>query len=516
MVSSSIAQELTDKILPSKPEWGNNLTSSSNDAKVPEGLSEFMESSWGTSEDFWSRAKRDAELRDREKQERLKAAELLHHVWLYDDEEDSRAAVDASDKYSFYGSGRTRCTDELLPVYGRDYAEAVMPNVADDPWACIEEYLRGMSDERRKAKYKAEFKLFKARSGKDEDDYYGLLGRMIRDEVREQYAEKQRLISAIQSTLNITKSAIAWQDYISLVEKQETQYSQKLTDSQKRNIYEEWLKCVQKEQKRSKFEEENRKAREKEERLKTLGILAGCILGLLFAFIMYRKRHIIYRSIYPSLNPFSIIICALLVIALFKMPYGYYQFMHIAVTIWGIIYLIKAYQHTRESAKKTCALLITGAITILYNPILPINLDREIWSPLNIISIPLIFLIPILLKSQGDKQINRPKCSNIERIDVESTPDCKHHIPPADIPKLGYLYSWLILVACWIFFCVIIGFIATTIFHVKPNGILTVILVVLPSFIARYFIVKSIEKRMLKKKQADTNKRDHASSANPN
>ena len=516
MVSSSIAQELTDKILPSKPEWGNNLTSSSNDAEVPEGLSEFMESAWGTSEDFWSRAKRDAELRDREKQERLKAAELLHHVWLYDDEEDSRAAVDASDKYSYYASGRARLDRRMLPIYGRDYAEAVMPNVADDPCACIEEYLRGMSDERRKAKYKAEFKHFKARSGKEKNDYYGLLGRMIRDEVREQYAEKQRLISAIQSTLNITKSAITWQDYISLVEKQETQYSQKLTDSQKRNIYEEWLKCVQKEQKRSKFEEENRKAREKEERLKTLGILAGCILGLLFAFIMYRKRHIIYRSIYPSLNPFSIIICALLVIALFKMPYGYYQFMHIAITIWGIIYLSKAYQHTRESAKKTCALLITGAITILYNPILPINLDREIWSPLSIISIPLIFLIPILLKSANNNTEKKPQCSNNKLKDEKISSDRKYDIPQADTPKLSYFYSWLILVACWIFFCVIIAFISTIIFHVKPSGILTVILVVLPSFIARYFIVKSIEKRMLKKKQAETNKRDHASSINSN
>ena len=194
--------------------WGGNLTGGSMGAEVPEGLSEFMGSAWAMSEDIWSRAKRDAELRDREKQERLKAAEVLHHVWLYDEEADSRAAVDASDKYSFYGSGRTRCTDELLPVYGRDYAEAVMPNVADDPWACIEAQLEAEEDEGRKAKYRAEFEALKLKGGDTANDYYGLYGRMVRDGVRGRYAAFKAKEAAVQVSLGKMNRYVAGEDVL--------------------------------------------------------------------------------------------------------------------------------------------------------------------------------------------------------------------------------------------------------------------------------------------------------------
>ncbi|MBR4310754.1 MAG: hypothetical protein IKW19_00790 [Akkermansia sp.] len=192
--------------------WGGNLTGGSVGAEVPEGLSEFMESAWGTTEDVWSRAKRDAEVRDREKQERLKAAEVLHHVWLYDDEADSRAAVDAADKYSYYVSGRARLDDRMLPIYGRDYAEVVMPNVADDPWACIEAQLDAEEDEERKAKYRAEFEALKVKGGDTANDYYGLYGRMVRDGVRGRYAAFKAKEAAVQVSLGKMNRYVAGED----------------------------------------------------------------------------------------------------------------------------------------------------------------------------------------------------------------------------------------------------------------------------------------------------------------
>lgn len=192
--------------------WGSNVAGGSVGAEVPDGLSELTGSAWADTESLWARAKRDAEVRDRENQERLKAAEVLHHVWLYDDEADSRAAVDASDKYSFYGSGRTRCTDELLPVYGRDYAEAVMPNVADDPWACIEAQLEEVEDEGRKAEYKREFEELKLKGGDTANDYYGLFGRMVRDGVRGRYAAFKAKEAAVQVSLGKMNRYVAGED----------------------------------------------------------------------------------------------------------------------------------------------------------------------------------------------------------------------------------------------------------------------------------------------------------------
>lgn len=92
------------------------------------------------------------------------------------------------------------------------------------------------------------------------------------------------------------------------------------------------------------------------------------------------------------LRPLPLSICALLGIATFDLPYGYYQFLRIAVTTWAILTLIQAYNHLGESPGKTCTLLLTGSIAILYNPILPIHLDKDNWTILNLITIPLILL----------------------------------------------------------------------------------------------------------------------------
>ena len=425
LASSGIAHELTNKIMPIGVTTGSVFFGGTGGAEVaPEGSSEFFAKAWRDSTDWLSAAQVEVRVREAQERERLKAAEVLHHVWLYDEEADSRAAVDASDKYSFYGSGRTRCTDELLPVYGRDYAEVVCPDVADDPWAAIERYLPSVADEGRREGYWQAFEQLKYAGNDKADDYYGLLGRMVRDEVRWRYAEKQKLITTIKSALKSSTESITWKDFLLLVEKQETRYNQKLTLLQKRNIYEQLIKNILEEKQKKQVEEKARKQKEKEKIYKGIGILAGCSLCILFVFVAYKKRYIIYRFILPSLHPFPLLICALLAIAIFELPSGYYQFLHIAVTIWGIINITHAYHTLGASPKKNYVLLITGGITILYNPIFPIHLDEDIWHALNIISIPLIFLSNNILKSTQAKHTNSIRRNSISPTSHERNPVC--------------------------------------------------------------------------------------------
>ena len=76
----------------------------------------------------------------------------------------------------------------------------------------------------------------------------------------------------------------------------------------------------------------------------------------------------------------------LLFLALVPMPYGYYQFIRIAVSIAaGVI------AYTSFNDGKQGWAIIFGGICVLFNPIFPIYLSREIWAPIDIVA-ALIFL----------------------------------------------------------------------------------------------------------------------------
>lgn len=183
--------------------FGGNVFGGSVGADaVPEGTSELFASAWRDSGgDWFSREQRNLRVRKELERERLKEAEVLRAVWVYDEDADSRKLVDGSGKYGVYASGRARLDERMLPVYGRDYAEVVMPRRAGEPWECIEAQLKGMDDEGRKAKYRREFEGLKVKGGDTADDYYGLLGRMVRDDVRSKWDAQQARIKAVQESL---------------------------------------------------------------------------------------------------------------------------------------------------------------------------------------------------------------------------------------------------------------------------------------------------------------------------
>ena len=84
--------------------------------------------------------------------------------------------------------------------------------------------------------------------------------------------------------------------------------------------------------------------------------------------------------------------CALLLLAIASMPYGYYQFLRIFITI---VAGISTYNSFLSKHRKWLYIFIT--ILILYNPILPIHLNKEIWLPINLLTF-IVFLVYIFTK----------------------------------------------------------------------------------------------------------------------
>lgn len=134
--------------------------------------------------DVWDARLAQARVHDREQ----RAADLaaLRAVWLYEDDEEARKLVDGHGKFSVYQAPTMRL-DDALPCYGRDYAAAADPDFADEPMGLCERTMELVQDEGRRKAYREEFAAL-ARDRRDARAYYGLYGRMVRDEVRAEYA----------------------------------------------------------------------------------------------------------------------------------------------------------------------------------------------------------------------------------------------------------------------------------------------------------------------------------------
>lgn len=80
--------------------------------------------------------------------------------------------------------------------------------------------------------------------------------------------------------------------------------------------------------------------------------------------------------------------------------YGYYFFLRWMVTIVAAIICYMSY----EQEKRT-SMWIAGIIAVLFNPVIPIHLDKEIWKVIDMITagvfciFVIIFLIPKKEKS---------------------------------------------------------------------------------------------------------------------
>ncbi len=85
----------------------------------------------------------------------------------------------------------------------------------------------------------------------------------------------------------------------------------------------------------------------------------------------------------PKFYFLPLVIAAILIVSIGDLPYGFYTFMRIVVPLLSIIYLFFAYMC---EGKFNLMLIPNIIITILWNPILPVYLDKDTWVMLDTIA----------------------------------------------------------------------------------------------------------------------------------
>lgn|SRR5690625_1743905 len=76
----------------------------------------------------------------------------------------------------------------------------------------------------------------------------------------------------------------------------------------------------------------------------------------------------------------------LLIVGVLPMPYGYYTFLRIIITIIFIWSSVVAFDRDLATSK-----WIYVGIAILFNPIIPIHLTKDIWIVIDIITALILF-----------------------------------------------------------------------------------------------------------------------------
>lgn len=94
-----------------------------------------------------------------------------------------------------------------------------------------------------------------------------------------------------------------------------------------------------------------------------------------------------------------IIPAILSIIALAKLPYGYYQFLRTVICI-AAAYL--AYREYQLDDKVTIWAVVFALLAILFNPIIPIHLSREIWAFFNVMCAA-VFIIHLIFCIRKNK-----------------------------------------------------------------------------------------------------------------
>ena len=87
----------------------------------------------------------------------------------------------------------------------------------------------------------------------------------------------------------------------------------------------------------------------------------------------------------------------MLVVAVFDLPYGYYTFLRLVVTVAAL--LIAWFEWA--NARRALWLVLMGLIALLFNPIVPVYLTREIWFFIDL-AVAAIFMVYVIVTHRGD------------------------------------------------------------------------------------------------------------------
>jgi len=98
----------------------------------------------------------------------------------------------------------------------------------------------------------------------------------------------------------------------------------------------------------------------------------------------------INKEIFKYKNIASIISIIMLLLAIPSIwPYGYYILLRWVVTFSAVFLLWLAYE-----SKKTFWFFLMGILVILFNPVIPVYLDKETWIIIDLI-VAILFLVSI-------------------------------------------------------------------------------------------------------------------------
>jgi len=100
----------------------------------------------------------------------------------------------------------------------------------------------------------------------------------------------------------------------------------------------------------------------------------------------------------PLLIP-AIIAAIILLGALGRWPYGYYQLLRWVTCGVAVYVAFLAY-----AWEKKWATYLFGFIAVLFNPLLPIYLSREIWQPIDVICALLFVVVTFILEKPVEQQ----------------------------------------------------------------------------------------------------------------
>jgi hypothetical protein len=100
----------------------------------------------------------------------------------------------------------------------------------------------------------------------------------------------------------------------------------------------------------------------------------------------------------PHLIP-AIIAAIMLLLALTSWPYGYYQLLRLVVCGVSVYVGFMAYNW-----QKMWATWLFGSIAVLFNPLIPILLSREIWQPINAACALLFVVVTFILQKPTEEK----------------------------------------------------------------------------------------------------------------
>ena len=89
----------------------------------------------------------------------------------------------------------------------------------------------------------------------------------------------------------------------------------------------------------------------------------------------------------------------LCIVPFFKFPYGIYTLLRIVVTLSSAFII---YDNYKKINIVSPTIVVFSIILIVFNPIFPIRLNRELWLPIDLITAAIYFYYYIKFRKKND------------------------------------------------------------------------------------------------------------------